>query len=71
MTSSMHLYLSQHAIKYLSYQSRWKEYCTEKNIVYDSPTVEQFLIFFTELFNQGVSHSVLISAKSALSTTSS
>ena len=71
MTSSMHHYLSQHAIKYLSYQSRWKGYCTEKNIVYDSPTVEQFLIFFAELFNQGVSHSVLISAKSALSTTSS
>ena len=48
------------------YQKRWKEYCTEKNIVYDSPTVEQFLSFFTELFNQGVSHSVLISAKSAV-----
>ena len=52
--------------KYLYYQERWKEYCTEKNIVYDSPTVEQFLSFFTELFNQGVSHSVLISAKSAV-----
>ena len=48
------------------YQERWKEYCAEKNIVYDSPTVEQFLSFFTELFNQGVSHSVLISAKSAV-----
>ena len=52
--------------KYLYYQERWKEYCAEKNIVYDSPTVEQFLSFFTELFNQGVSHSVLISAKSAV-----
>ena len=24
--------------KYLSYQTRWKEYCAEKNILYDSPT---------------------------------
>ena len=48
------------------YQERWKEYCSEKNIVFDSPTVEQFLSFFTELFNHGISHSVLISAKSAV-----
>ena len=48
--------------KYLSYQTRWKEYCAEKNIIYDIPTVEQFLKFFTELFNKGVPHSVLISA---------
>ena len=61
----MHHYLSQHA-KNLSYQTRWKEYCAEKNILYDSPTVEQFLNFFTEFFNQEVSHSVLISAKSAV-----
>ena len=52
--------------KYLYYQERWKEYCAEKNIVYESPTVEQFLSFCTELFNQGGSHSVLISAKSAV-----
>ena len=50
----------------MSYQKRWKEFCAEKNIIYDSPTVEQFLNFFTELFNQGVSHSVLISAKGAV-----
>ena len=48
------------------YQTRWKEYCAEKNIVYDSHMVDQFLSFFTELFNQGVFHSVLISAKSAV-----
>ena len=52
--------------KYWLYQTRWKEYCAEKNIIHDSPTVEQFLNFFTELFNQEVSHSVLISAKSAV-----
>ena len=52
--------------KYLSYQTRWKEYCVENNIIYDSPTVKQFLHFFTELFNQGVSHSVLIAIKSAV-----
>ena len=52
--------------KYLSYQTRWKEYCAKKNILYDSPTVEQFLNFFNELFNQGVFDSVLISAKSAV-----
>ena len=50
----------------MSYRTRWKEYCAEKNIIYYSPTVEQFLNFFTELFDQGVSHSVLISAKSAV-----
>ena len=38
----------------MSYQTP----CAEKNI-YDSPTVEQFLNFFTEVFNQGVSYSVL------------
>ena len=48
------------------YQERWKEYCAVKNIVYDIRTVEQFLSFFIQLFNQGVSHSVLISAKSAV-----
>ena len=51
--------------KYLCYQTCWKEYCAEKNILYDSPTVEQFLSFFNELFNLGVSYSVLTSAKSA------
>ena len=38
--------------------------CREKH--YGSPTAEQFLSFFTELFNQGVSHIVLISAKRAV-----
>ena len=38
--------------------------CSEK--VYHGPTFKQFLSFFTELFNQGVSHSVLIPAKSAI-----
>ena len=38
--------------KCLSYQTSSKEYCEEKNKIYDSPTVEQFLNFFTELFNQ-------------------
>ena len=40
--------------KYLPYQAH----------KYDSPTVEHFLNFFIELFNQGVFHNVLISAKS-------
>ena len=62
----MHHYVSQHAKKYLSYQTRWKEYYAEKNIIYDSPTVEQILNFFTVLFNQGLSYRVLIFAKSAL-----
>ena len=52
--------------KYLPYHKRWKEFCAEKNLIYDSPTVEQCLNFFTELFNQVVSHSVLTSAKSAV-----
>ena len=37
--------------------------CREKH-KYDSSTVAHFLNFFTELFNQGVFHNVLISAKS-------
>ena len=57
----MHHYVSQHA----------KNICIIRNagksiVQRNSPTVEQFLNFFTELFNQGVSHSVLISAKSAV-----
>ena len=28
--------------KYLTYQTRRKGYCGEKNNIYDSPTVEQF-----------------------------
>ena len=52
--------------KHLSYQTRWKKYCAEKNIIFDSPTVEQFLNFFAELFTQGISHRVLVSAKSAV-----
>ena len=50
--------------KYLTYQKRWKVYCAEKNKIYDSPTAEQFSNLFIELFNQIVSHSVLISTKS-------
>ena len=52
--------------KYLYYQKRCKEHCAEKNIVYDSHTLDRFLSFFTELFNQGIFHGVLISAKSAV-----
>ena len=36
-----------------------------KNIIYDRTTVEQFLKFSTELFNQGIPHNGLVSAKSA------
>ena len=52
--------------KYLFYQTRWKEYCAENNIIHYNSTVDQFLNFFTELFIQGVPHSVLASAKSAV-----
>ena len=45
--------------KYLSYQKHWKVFCAEENI-------NIFLNFFNELFNQGVSHSVLVSAESAV-----
>ena len=51
---------------YLVYQKRWKEYWVEIDIVYESPTVEQLLNLFTKLFNRGVSHSVLVSAKGAV-----
>ena len=38
--------------KCLYYQERWKKYCPEKDIIYDSPTIEHFLSCFTELFNK-------------------
>ena len=62
----MHHYVSQHAKNICLIRHIGKNIVPEKNILYDSPTVEQFLNFFTELFNQGVSHRVLISAKSAV-----
>ena len=43
-----------------------EKYCVEKDLIDDSPIVEEFLNFFTELFNQGVSHSVLVSRKIAV-----
>ena len=43
-----------------------EKYCVEKHVTYDSPIVEQFLNFFTELFNQWVSDSVLVSGKIAV-----
>lgn len=46
--------------KNLPYQTYWKEYCVESNIVYDSTTVEQFLSIFKKLFNQTVSDSVRV-----------
>ena len=41
----------------------WERILSRENIIYDSCTVEQFLNFFIELFNQGVSHSALVFAK--------
>ena len=35
----------------------------QRTTIYDSPTVEQFLNFFTELFNQVESHSVPVFSK--------
>ena len=62
----MHHYVSQHAKNICITKNAGKNIVQKKNIAYDNPTVEQFLRFFTELFNQRVSHSVLISAKSAV-----
>lgn len=50
----------------MPYQTHWKEYCEENNTIYDSPTVEQFLNFLKKLFNQVVSPSVMVTAKSAV-----
>ena len=49
--------------KCLTYQTRWKEYCAEKNIIYDSSIVHPKSILH---LNQEVSHSILISPKSAV-----
>ena len=49
--------------KYFSYQTCWKEYCEEKTWFM---IILQFLNFFTELFNHGISNSVPISSKSAV-----
>ena len=56
--SKCQIYLERNVLK-----TRWKDYCAEKNWIYDSPRAEQFLNFFTELFNQGVSYSRLLSAE--------
>ena len=66
-TSSMHHYLSEQAKNICLIRHVGKN-CADKNIINASPTVEQFLNFFTEFFSQGVSHSVLISAKKCTST---
>ena len=62
----MHHYVSQHVKNICIIRNVGKNIVQRKHIVYDSPTVEKFLSFFTELFNQGVSHTVLISADSAV-----
>ena len=43
------------ALDQLTTQDMLEKYCAENNIIYDSPTVEQFQNFFNKLFNQGVS----------------
>ena len=53
-------------LQYFSYQTGWKEYFADNKIIYDSPTVEQFLNFSTKRLKQGVPHSVLVPAKSAV-----
>ena len=43
------------ALDQLTTQDMLEKYCAENNIIYDSPTVEQFQNFFNKLFNQEVS----------------
>ena len=52
--------------KYLVYQNKWNKYCSQYNIRCEHPTVNEFLSFFTALFNEEASYSVLMSAKSAV-----
>lgn len=53
--------------QYVSYIKRWTKYCHSKNVSWVDPSISQALDFLVELYDQGLGHSALNTARSALS----
>ena len=56
------------AKQYGTYLRRWMAFCSEREINYHSPSINNILDFLFELYNSGFSYSTLNTARSALST---
>lgn len=52
---------------YQVYIQKWSNFCAQRKINHNQPTVEQALEFFTRLYTQGLSYSAINTARSALS----
>lgn len=53
--------------QYCTYLTKWKQFCTKRNINWSNAKVEQGIDFLAQLFEQGLSYSVINTARSALS----
>ena len=53
--------------QYGTYLKKWKRFCAERNINWLNATVEQGIDFLAQLFEQNLSYSAIITARSALS----
>ena len=54
-------------LQYQVYIQKWSNFCAQRKINHNQPTVEQALEFFTLLYAQGLSYSAINTARSALS----
>ena len=53
--------------QYHVYIQKWSNFCAQRKIDHNQPTVEQALEFFTYLYEQGLTYSAISTARSALS----
>ena len=53
--------------QYQVYIQKWSNFCAQRKIIHNQPTVEQALEFFTHLYEQGLTYSAINTARSALS----
>ena len=53
--------------QYQVYIQRWSNFCAQRKINHNQPTVEQALESFTRLYEQGLTYSAINTARSALS----
>lgn len=54
--------------QYTTYLSRWEKFCNRERIDVFAPGLTKALQFFNELYNSGLGHSAINTARSALST---
>ena len=54
--------------QYSTYIERWLDFCGQRKITCNSPTLNQALLFLKMLFTEGLSYSTINTARSALST---